>query len=61
MMHPAFRAAYEAVQPIDALYEQRRPVHQLLWCLEFAQLTPEHLATTQAVCDELGIAPIEAF
>ena len=61
MMHPAFRATYEAVHPIDSLYTQRRPVHQLLWCLEFAQPTPEHLATTREVCRELGIAPIESF
>lgn len=61
MMHPAFREVYEAIHPIDPLYHQRRPIHQLLWCLEYAQPTPEHLATTRAVCHELGIAPIESF
>jgi aminoglycoside phosphotransferase (APT) family kinase protein len=61
MMHPSFRTAYEAVHPTDPLYTQRRPVHQLLWCLEFAQPSPEHLATTRNVCQQLGIPPIDTF
>jgi aminoglycoside phosphotransferase (APT) family kinase protein len=61
MMHPAFREVYEAVHPIDALYSERRPVYQLLWCLEYAQSTPEHLQTTQAICHELGIPVLDSF
>jgi len=61
MTSKEFWDAYEAVCSIDSLYEQRRPIYQLLWCLEYAQPTKEHLADTQRVCAELGIPTIEHF
>lgn len=56
-----FRPAYEAICPIEPGYARRRPIYQLLWCLEFARLTPEHLADTQRLCVELGLPRLERF
>ena len=53
-----FRSAYKAVTPIAPGYEERRPVYQLLWCLEYADPSPEHVADTAGVCAELGIPPV---
>ena len=53
--------AYEKIHRLEPLYPQRRPIYQLLWCLEYAQPTAEHLADTRHVCAELGLAPIEHF
>ena len=61
MMGKEFWGAYEKIQRIEPLYQQRRPIYQLLWCLEYAQPTAEHLADTQRVCAELGLASIEHF
>jgi len=58
MMGEGFRAAYGAIRSISPGYTQRRPVYQLLWCLEYASSSPQHLADTTGVCDELGIPPI---
>lgn len=56
-----FWQAYEAVHPLARTYPERRPIYQLLWCLEFAQPTEAHLAVTRRVCDELGIPPVDDF
>ena len=56
-----FWPAYEAICPIEPLYEQRRPIYQLLWCFEYAQPTAEHLADTQYLCAELGLKGFEGF
>lgn len=61
MTSPAFWQAYQAVHPVAAHYYQRRPIYQLGWCLEYAQPTPEHLATTRQLCTQLAIPPIERF
>jgi Ser/Thr protein kinase RdoA (MazF antagonist) len=61
MTSDAFWASYQAIRPVDPLYEQRRPIHQLLWCLEFARPTPEHLADTRRLCVELGLPPLDGF
>jgi Ser/Thr protein kinase RdoA (MazF antagonist) len=56
----AVRSGYlEAARLADG-YEARRPLLQLLWCLEYAQThtPPDHQALTNHVCDELGIAHI---
>jgi fructosamine-3-kinase len=53
-----FLPAYEAIQPLKPGYRDRRPLYQLLWCLEYASPTPEHHADTATVCAELGIAPV---
>jgi hypothetical protein len=61
MMAGEFWPPYEAICPLDPLYPQRRPIYQLLWCLEFARSTVEHLADTQRVCAELGLPRVERF
>lgn len=39
-------------------YAERRAMHQLLWCLEYAHPTRQHLADTARVCAALGLAPV---
>jgi len=56
-----FWQAYQEIHQVGALYKQRRPIYQLLWCLEYAQPTARHLADTKQVCRELGVPPIESF
>jgi len=61
MTSPDFWEAYRLLSPMDVDYLQRRPIYQLLWCLEYARSSPEHLADTQRVCRELGISVIDSF
>lgn len=61
MTSPDFWAAYRALRTLDDGYLQRRPLYQLLWCLEYANPTPEHLEDTRLVCQELGCPVIESF
>jgi aminoglycoside phosphotransferase (APT) family kinase protein len=61
MTNEDFWQAYTAVRPVEPLYPQRRPIYQLLWCLEYAQPTAKHLADTQQLCQELGLPIIENF
>lgn len=61
MTSPEFWETYQALHPIASLYQQRRPIYQLLWCLEYAVATPQHLADTQRLCIQLGIPPITRF
>ena len=61
MTSPDFWAAYRALRPVEEGYLQRRPVYQLLWCLEYARTTRQHLADTRRVCQELGELVIESF
>ncbi len=61
MMSNEFWRPYEAICPIEPLYKQRRPIYQLLWCLEYAQPTAEHLKETQGLCVELGLPCPERF
>jgi aminoglycoside phosphotransferase (APT) family kinase protein len=56
MTGPSFWQGYQTDGLIDSQYSQRRPIHQLFWCLEYAQPTPKHLGTTERVCRELGVA-----
>jgi aminoglycoside phosphotransferase (APT) family kinase protein len=56
-----FWRGYEMVHSVEPLYKQRRPIYQLLWCLEYARPTAEHLADTRRVCAELGIPHVERF
>jgi aminoglycoside phosphotransferase (APT) family kinase protein len=58
MMGDGFREGYTATHPIADDYPRRRPVYQLLWCLEYARPTPAHHADTARVCAELDIAPV---
>ena len=61
MIHPAFWSAYRASHSVDEAYTMRRPIYQLLWCLEVAWPTARHVADTAEVCLELGLPPIERF
>ena len=58
MVGDGFWEAYRAIAPLSPSYPARRPLYQLLWCLEYARPTPQHHADTARVCAELGIAPI---
>jgi len=49
MIGPGFWEAYTGVRPISPMYKERRPIHQLLWCLEYAATTPEHIEDTRRV------------
>jgi fructosamine-3-kinase len=61
MTEESFWKAYEAIHPVEPRYRQRRPIYQLLWCLEYARPTAEHLADTQRICRELGVPVVERF
>jgi fructosamine-3-kinase len=61
MVSADFWLAYKALQPVDKLNEQRRPIYQLLWCFEYAQNTHAHLKDTNALCAQLGIPLLEQF
>jgi Ser/Thr protein kinase RdoA (MazF antagonist) len=61
MTSPDFWEMYFRLRHLDADYIQRRPIYQLLWCLEYARSTPQHLADTRRVCSELGIPVIDSF
>lgn len=61
MIGEGFWPAYHMLGQLSSSYVQRRPLYQLLWCLEYAQSTPEHLADTRRTCEQLGIRPIESF
>lgn len=56
----AVRSGYAELTDVSSAYADRRPVLQLLWCLEYADEHPtaEHQAHTDRVCAELGIPPI---
>lgn len=58
MTDEGFRMAYEATHSLEPSYEQRRPVYQLLWCLEYAASTPRHIKDLKRLCEELSIPPI---
>ncbi len=61
MTSPEFWQAYRSVHPLDDAYAERALIYQLLWCLEYAVDTPQHLADTQAACVRLGLRPLQNF
>jgi fructosamine-3-kinase len=61
MTSPDFWAGYRMFREVPESYPQRRPVYQLLWCLEYARATPQHLADTRQVCEELECPVIDRF
>lgn len=61
MTSAEFWGPYEAICPIAPLYRERRALYQLLWCLEYARPTAEHLADTQRLCRELGLPRLARF
>lgn len=52
------RRAYTAIRPLAGGYAERRPLYQLLWCLEYAHPTPRHNSDTARLCAELGLPPV---
>ena len=58
MTGPGFWPAYQMVRAVSSSYADRRPIYQLLWCLEYAVASPQHNADTQNVCAQLGIPPV---
>lgn len=58
MMGDGFTESYTASQSIADDYPKRRPIYQLLWCLEYARPTAPHHADTARVCAALDIPPI---
>jgi aminoglycoside phosphotransferase (APT) family kinase protein len=58
MMGDGFTDGYTASQPIADDYPKRRPIYQLLWCLEYARPTARHHADTARVCAALDIPPV---
>ncbi len=61
MMRKEFWQPYEAVCPLDLRYHLRRPIYQLLWCLEVAWLSAEHIRDTQRLCMENGYPVPDRF
>ena len=53
----AVRDGYTELAALPAAYAQRRPVLQLLWCLEYSErrTSTAHQADINAVCAELGV------
>jgi Ser/Thr protein kinase RdoA (MazF antagonist) len=56
----ALRDAYAEIAAVSEQYALRRPILQLLWCLEYADdhTSARHQADTDQVCADLGIPPI---
>jgi hypothetical protein len=57
----ALREGYAEVASTGSDYPARKPVLQLLWCLEYAEhnASVEHQAVTDQVCTELRIDSIQ--
>lgn len=58
MMGDGFWEAYRTQAPLSDAYPQRRPIYQLLWCLEYARPTVQHFRDTAHVCEELHLPPV---
>jgi aminoglycoside phosphotransferase (APT) family kinase protein len=58
MTGPDFWSAYRAHRAVSDGYAQRRPLYQLLWCLEYDRATPAHLEDTRQVCAVLGLSVV---
>jgi aminoglycoside phosphotransferase (APT) family kinase protein len=61
MTSPDFWSAYRSLQPVEEDYVQRRPIYQLVWCLEYASPTAQHFMDTQQVCQALGLSYTPGF
>jgi len=60
MAGTAIRQGYSDVANVATEYLMRRPLLQLLWCLEYAEqhASVEQQALTNGVCTELGLSEI---
>jgi aminoglycoside phosphotransferase (APT) family kinase protein len=61
MLRNEFWWSYKAICPVEPQYKLRRPIYQLLWCLEYAQPTKQHLRDTQRLCAGQGFPIPERF
>jgi aminoglycoside phosphotransferase (APT) family kinase protein len=58
MIGDGFWEAYRRLAPLSDAYPLRRPIYQLLWCLEYARPTVQHFRDTARVCEELHLPPV---
>ncbi len=56
-----FWKAYQEHRLLDSGYTERKALYQLIWCVEYAENSREHLELTQGLCRELGMPVIESF
>lgn len=61
MTGATFWSAYRRRHPERDGYKRRRPFYQLLWCLEYAQNSEEHLWITNDLLRAVGLSPIDRF
>ena len=55
MTGPGFWEVYRAEVPVTAGEQQRMPIYQLLWCLEYDDCSARHLADTDALRRQLHL------
>ena len=55
MTGPGFWEVYRAEVPLTSAEQQRRPIYQLLWCLEYDDRSTRHLADTALLRHRLGL------
>jgi fructosamine-3-kinase len=56
MMGPGFWEVYTDMLTVSPMYTERRPIHQLLWCLEYTSASPQHQFDTRDVLAQLGLS-----
>lgn len=61
MTGEGFWPGYMSRYSIASGYAERKLLFQLLWCLEYAQPTRQHLADTNTLCRQLGLPQIDSF
>ena len=61
MTSPTFLERYRHHVPELDGYADRRPYYQLLWCLEYAQNSKDHLATTNTLANRLRMPAVAEF
>jgi aminoglycoside phosphotransferase (APT) family kinase protein len=54
MTGPGFWEVYRAAVPASEGADKRALIYQLLWCLEYVNRSPRHLADTAALWERLG-------
>ena len=61
MTSSSFLERYREHVPELHGYLERQPFYQLLWCLEYGQNSPDHLATTNALAGKVGMPQVSSF
>ncbi len=59
MIAPSFWNGYRERNDVSERYPQRRPIYQLMWCLEYDSTAPEHLADIESVCAAMNLPSTE--